>query len=88
MLLDSKRSPIGFLLESYWVPVGEFLQDELVGLRMKHVSSCRTNGWREALQDAIIPLDLAGRIHHGSLAGRRGRATNGSREIPQDEGVA
>ena len=78
-------SPIGFRLDSSYIPIGEFLQDELVALRMRRVRSRRTNEWRETSQDAIISLDLAGRIHHASLAGRLGRSTHESREISQDE---
>ena len=87
MLLDSMRSPIGFLLDSYWIPIGEFSQDELVPLRMRRVRSRRAKESRETSQDEFIPWDLAGLIHHASLAGRLGRATSGSREVSEDEGV-
>ena len=55
LLLDSKRSPIGFLLDSYWIPIGEFSQDELVPLRMRRVRSRRTKESRETSQDEFIP---------------------------------
>ena len=43
------------LLVSYWIPIAEISQDELVALRMRRVRSRRTKESRETSQDEFIP---------------------------------
>ena len=82
--MDFYRIPVdsyGFLQDSYRIPMGSYR----IPIESLLESDWIAIGFQEESKWILIGYLLAS--YRRILAGRIGRATNGSREISQDEGV-